>query len=195
MVFKILLGGVPALVAGAGTAGNLASQSATVSDQQQWQSGRRRRKSLAFWVLSLSAALCGCRTVPASLPRVDLKQPGWTVHEGQAVWTLEHKSREIAGDVLVATRKDGEGFVQFSKSPFPLVIAQASTNRWQVEFPPQNKHYAGRGKPPKRLIWLYLPRVLEGRLPPQGWTWRQDSNGWRLENHATSEALEGYFTQ
>jgi hypothetical protein len=100
------------------------------------------------------------------LPPANLQEPGWKVHSGQAVWRLEHGKTEIAGDVLVATRADGQSFVEFTKSPFSLVIAQASPRQWQVEFPPQNKHYAGPGEPPKRLIWLYLPRVLAGGF---GW--------------------------
>ena len=112
------------------------------------------------------------------------------------IWRLPHGQREIAGDVMVATKANGDGaFVQFSKTPFPLVIGQASADRWQVEFPPQNRRYAGRGRPSKRLIWLYLPRVLSGEPPPKNWIWHQDTNGWRLENTATGESLEGFFNQ
>ena len=133
-----------------------------------------------------------CQTV-APLPKVNLQEPGWTVHEGQAVWRLQHGTREIAGDLVVATGPNERSFVQFSKSPFPLVIAQSAEKKWAVEFPPQNKHYAGRGAPPLRLIWLYLPRVLTGQPPPKGWIWRTDKNQWHLENSATAESLEGYF--
>ncbi len=136
----------------------------------------------------------GCRTVSVRIPPANLKEPGWTVHQGQAVWHIPRAGgREIAGEVLVATRLDGRAFVQFTKSPFPLVIAQASSEAWAVEFPPQNKHYSGRGAPPKRIIWLYLPRVLEGKAPPKGWTWKEDSSGWRLANPGNGEFIEGYF--
>jgi hypothetical protein len=134
----------------------------------------------------------GCQT-GAPLPKVNLQEPGWAVHEGQAVWRLQHGTREIAGDLIVATGPDERSFVQFSKSPFPLVIAQRAEKKWAVEFPPQNKHYAGRGAPPLRLIWLYLPRVLTGQPPPKGWIWRSDKEHWHLENPATGESLEGYF--
>ena len=127
------------------------------------------------------------------MPKVNLQEPGWKVRQGQAVWRLEHGTREIAGDLVVDTGPDERSFVQFSKSPFPLVIAQATARQWAVEFPPQNKHYAGRGKPPLRLMWLYLPRVLAGHPPPKGWVWRQDNEQWHLENPATGESLEGYF--
>lgn len=144
----------------------------------------------------LSAVLCsGCMTVSHPLSSVNLKEPGWTVRQGQAVWHLAKAQggREFAGEVLVATRPDGRAFVQFSKSPFPLVIGQENPRQWQIEFPPQNKHYAGRGKPPKRIIWLYLPEVLAGKSPPEDWTWHEDSSGWKLEDHRNGESIEGFF--
>jgi hypothetical protein len=151
-----------------------------------------RARLVGFLVL-LSAM--GCRTIFPPLPPANLKEPGWTVHEGQAVWRLAQGTREIAGDVLVATRQDGETFVQFSKTPFPLVTARTCANRWQVELSPQNKYYAGRGQPPTRLIWLYLPRVLAGQPPPRNWSWQENPKGWRLENRASGESVDGYFNQ
>jgi len=133
----------------------------------------------------------GCRTTP--FPPVDLKQPGWTVRSGQAVWHLPKGQSEIAGDVLVATRQDGEGFVQFSKTPFPLVSGRITSSQWQVEFPPQNKHYAAPGNPPVRVLWLYLPRALSGQKLPDKLTWHEDANGWKLQNRASGEAVEGYW--
>lgn len=124
---------------------------------------------------------------------MNLKEPGWTIREGQAVWRLPNSSTELAGEVLLATRPDGRAMVQFSKSPFPLVVAQIRSERWDIEFPPQNRRYGGRGNPPKRLIWLHLPQVFSGKRAPKNWTWRQDSSGWRLENPANGELIEGYF--
>src|ERR1043166_898935 len=93
---------------------------------------------------TLVLAAISCRTGPP-LPPANLQQPGWQVRQGQAVWRLPHGQREIAGDVMVATKANGDGaFLQFSKTPFPLVIGQASADRWQMEFPPQNRRYAGR---------------------------------------------------
>ena len=151
-----------------------------------------RRKRL-FLGMAATLLAAGCASVVSPLPPADLKQPGWTVREGQAVWRLAHGAREIAGDVLVATRANGDAFIQFSKTPFPLVIARENAHQWQVEFPPQSKHYAGRGRPPRRVIWLYLPRVLAGEPPPKGWTWHHDASGWQLANGATGESLEGFF--
>ena len=127
------------------------------------------------------------------LPPANLTEPGWTVRQGQAVWRLPHGEREIAGDVVVATRSDGSGFVQFSKTPFPLVIGQLRPGRWHVEFPPQNKRYTGPGRPPQRIIWLQLPWILSGKPVPKNWSWHSDTNGWRLENGTSGEALNGYF--
>lgn len=152
--------------------------------------------------LLVATAIClllvlgsGCQTV-APLPAVDFNQPGWTVRQGQAVWKRGRSMPEIAGDIIVATGPDGRSFVQFSKNPFPLVIAQSTATAWQVETPTDNKHYSGHGNPPKRLMFLYIPRALEGRPLPRHWTWQKmENNGWRLKNPASGESLEVYFMQ
>jgi hypothetical protein len=127
------------------------------------------------------------------MPPVDLLEPGWTVREGQAVWRMQG-GNELAGEILIAMRADGREFVQFTKNPFPLAVAQATTNTWEVQLPTENKRYAGHGLPPARLIFLYLPKVLAGQPPPKGWTWqRLPDNNWRLENRATGERLEGFL--
>ncbi len=144
--------------------------------------------------LLLTFGTCGCLTLRHRLPPVNLADPGWTVRQGQAVWTLP-QGHDIAGEVLVAMGPEGRSFVQFTKSPFPLVIGQTISNRWQVEFPAQNRRYSGPGSPPKRLLWLYLPRVLSGEEPPPRWTWKNPDGNWRLENAITGEAIEGFFSQ
>ena len=151
------------------------------------------RRSLA---LSLSLALLpGCAMVPP-LPPVNLQDAGWTVREGQAVYCQKKGVPEIAGELLVASRADGRAFVQFSKTPFPVVVAQSTHNSWEVQLPMENKRYSGKGQPPKRLIFLYLPKVLVGQPPPQGWEWKQlEGKNWRLENPQTGESLEGYLLE
>lgn len=149
---------------------------------------------LGFFLL-IEAAITGCFTLSRSLPPVNLTDPGWKVQQGQAVWTLPHAGHDIAGDVIVAIGPEGSSFVQFSKSPFPLVIGQITSNRWQIEFPPQNKSYSGPGRPPKRLMWLYLPWVLAGNPPPSHWTWTNSPGNWVLENHSAGEKIEGFFDQ
>jgi hypothetical protein len=151
------------------------------------------RRALLFSLVLLIGAV-GCRTV-RPLPQFDLSEPGWIIRNGQAIWHVSQGETEVAGEVIVATGTNGRSFVQFSKVPFPLVIARASSRQWEVEFPPQNKHYSGRGAPPLRLIWLWLPRVLSGEPPPKTWSWRNDDSGWRLENLSNGEFIEGYFAQ
>jgi len=144
-------------------------------------------------LLLLVVVITGCFTLSQPLPPVNLSDPGWNMRQGQAIWTLPHSGHDIAGDVIVATGPEARSFVQFSKSPFPFVIGQTTSNRWQVEFPPQNKRYSGPGTPPKRLMWLYLPRVLSGRSPPAHWSWTNSLDNWVLENQDTGEKIEGFF--
>ncbi len=146
-------------------------------------------------LLLVNISGAGCRILSVHIPPANLTEPGWTVHQGQAVWHIPQGKREIAGEVLVASRPDGQAFVQFSKSPFTIATVQSAPEGWSIEFPPQHRHYSGRGAPPKRIIWLYLPRALQGQPLPKDWAWSQDSSGWRLENHSNGEILEGYFDQ
>jgi hypothetical protein len=140
-------------------------------------------------------AFFGCQSVPPFAP-VDLKAADWKIRQGQAVWRQKRSSPEIAGEVLVATKPDGQAFVQFTKTPFPLINAQISDGKWQVEISMQNKRFSGKGKPPKRLIWLSLPGMLAGGKPPDGWSWRfENRKEWRLENRSSGELIEGYFSQ
>ena len=88
-----------------------------------------------------------CHTVPP-LPPVNLTEPGWTVLQGQAVWRTKKDAPEIAGELFVATNPDGRSFVQFTKTPLPFVVAQTTTNSWQIHFVPNDKTYSGRGKVP-----------------------------------------------
>ena len=133
----------------------------------------------------------GCHLAP--IPPANLSQPEWTIRQGQAVWKNGEKRPEIAGEILLATKASGESFIQFTKTPFPLVIAQQAGNGWQAQFPTENKHYRGPGKPPARLIWFWISPGLKGKLSPKTWDWHENNNGWRLQNRKTGEWLEGYF--
>jgi hypothetical protein len=138
--------------------------------------------------------LAGCQTVPTLSP-MNLAEPGWTVSQGQAVWRQDKKSPEIAGEILLATNIDGRTFVEFTKTPLPLLIAETTAHSWQIHSVPDNKTYSGRGNPPIRAIWLYLPRCLTGATPPKPLTWRRTENeGWHLENSRTGEFVEGYLS-
>lgn len=160
---------------------------------QVWNSkfGAWSLRFLATVVLLMTVT--GCRTAP--LPAVNLKEPGWNVREGQAVWKRNKTAQEIAGELLVATRADGSSFVQFTKTPFPMFIARTTAHRWQIEIPMQKKRYSGPGSPPKRLIWAHLPELLAGHPPPKGWSWKTlPDNGWLLENRSSGETLQGWLS-
>ena len=160
------------------------------------KSALRQIENLRY-VSSVLAALlllffAGCQTLPP-LPTVNLKEPDWTVREGQAVWRRTRSAPEIAGEILVATRRDGSSFVQFTKAPFPIVTARTIASGWEVTAPAQNRRYSGHGHAPARILWLMLPRALANKSLPKDFSWRSDSNGWRLENRRTGESLEGYL--
>lgn len=154
----------------------------------------RNKRFLLLYAIILSPILTGCALLYGRMAPVNLQEPGWTVRQGQAVWKMP-SGHEIAGDVLVGTAKGNKSFVQFTKTPFPILVGQTSGDHWQVEIPAEKKFYAGPGAPPKRLIWLYLPRALLGQTLPRGWSWRQTQEDWRLENQKTGEAIEGFFAQ
>ena len=137
--------------------------------------------------------LAGCQTIPA-LPPVNLSEPGWKIHEGQAVWRNKKDAPEIAGELLVADNPDGRSFVQFTKTPLPFIVAQTTTNSWQIHFVPNNKTYSARGRPPAQLPWLHLTQCFAGVPPPKKWRWEYlDAGGFRLQNPSTGEMIEGYL--
>ncbi len=149
-----------------------------------------RAVALAVGVTSLCS---GCRTV-APLPPADFAVPGWTVRQGQAIWRAAKGATELAGDVLVATHEDGRSVVQFSKTPLPFVVAQSTTNAWQVNVIPQDKMYSGRGEPPARVIWLHLVSSLRGARPRKPLVFqRTGEQDWKLENRATGEMISGFL--
>ena len=160
---------------------------------------RKGSRRFVFWArlalrLPILSGLwaAGCATV--NLPPVNLKDPGWTVRQGQAVWRRQAGGEGIAGELIVATRADGRAFVEFSKSPFPLVIGQITPKAWSVDYPPQNEQYTAHGTPPERIIFLQLPRALAGGPLPRNWSWQTIADGgWRLENHSTGESIDVYF--
>ena len=154
-----------------------------------------KKRSTHFAILlMLAMSLAGCRTA-APLPKVNLAEPGWKIREGQAVWRPDKSSPEIAGEILLATRTSDQTLVQFTKTPFPFVVAQTADHRWQIEFLPRNKRYSGRGEPPTWLIWFQLARSFSATATASKWSWHNDGRNWRLENASTGESLEGYFSE
>ncbi len=147
--------------------------------------------SLALFLAALG--LVSCRTAPP-LPPVDLTANGWNVRPGQAVWQRNPRAPAITGELLVATHPDGRTWLQFTKTPVPILTAQTAPGRWRIEFDPQRRVVAGAGSPPDRLIWLHLAGCLGGAAPPPGWSFtRPAAQRWRLENPRTGERIEGCF--
>ena len=169
----------------------------TASCKGQPDSGWDQTVSNAVIVLTVLVASClltGCRT-SRLLPPADFSEPGWHVQTGQTVWRSKKGSPEIAGEILVASRTEGRVFLQFTKTPLPFVIAQATADAWQIEFTVENKSYFGPGAPPSRLGWLQLARCLAALPPAVRWHWQNVPDGhWRLENTATGEMFEGFLS-
>ncbi len=138
--------------------------------------------------------LCvSCRTAnpPAA---ADLSAPGWHTLQGQAVWKPTANRAELAGDLLLATNDNGNFFVQFTKTPFPLVTAENLDGQWQIEFGANEHSWSGRGQPPVRFAWFQLSSALLGGKPAGNWSFESETNNsWRLENPLTGEVLEGAF--
>ena len=156
----------------------------------------RRAWSANLWLgpLLLSVLLAGgCRTAPP-LPPTDFSEPGWQVLQGQAVWQPGKKRPALAGEIVLATRTNGNFFVQFSKTPFPLATAQVKDGAWRIEFGSDRRVFTGRGAPPPRFLWFQLPQRVRGEgqhSGPKSSDWAQGL--WRLENLQTGEWLEGMF--
>lgn len=144
---------------------------------------------------ALLLLLCACQTVPRLAP-VNFAEPGWKVQQGQALWKPSRTAPELAGELLVAHHLDGRALLQFTKTPFPFVIAQTTDNpkRWQIEIPPQNKIYSGPGNPPARLSWLQLAAALREKPLAKKWRFEKFPDGrWHLENQSSGESIEGFL--
>ena len=135
----------------------------------------------------------GCATAPPLEP-VDLSAPGWRLREGQALWKRSEDAPELAGEVVLATHARGS-FIRFSKT-LPIVTARWEGDRWEAEFPPQDKRYSGRGSPPKRISWFNLLAGMEGRELPEDWVFTKGADGSALlVNRKSGERLEVHFNQ
>jgi hypothetical protein len=137
--------------------------------------------------------LVGCKLIP-SLPPVDLRDSAWNVIEGQAIWRAKADAPELAGEFLLATNVNHAVYFQFSKPPFPMIVAQATAKGWQLEIPTQGRRYSGPGAPPARIIWLRLPSLLRGAPAPKHWSWARTGDTWKLANAKTGESIEGVFS-
>ena len=150
-------------------------------------------KKLIAPLFLLSWLLTACSTAP-KLPPVDFSKPGWKVRQAQAVWTPKKGGPEIAGEVLIASHEDKGAFVQFSKTPFPILVAQTTPKRWEMTFIPEQRTFGGGGRPWPRFSWLHLAPALQGeKLPGKLRFNLVGADGWRLENRSTGEVIEGFF--
>lgn len=148
---------------------------------------------MTFLLAILVLLATGCRTV-SPFAQVDFTDKVWRIEQGQAVWKPGRDNPEIAGDLTVARHPDGRTLAQFTKTPFPFVIAQTSTNAWQIEFVAFNRTLRAPGPPPRRIGWLHLVSCLDGSLPPKSWTFRLlAERQFRFENLSSGESLEGYL--
>jgi len=127
------------------------------------------------------------------MPPADVSGPGWTILQGQAVWRLDRDAPEIAGEILVATNTTGHAFVQFTKTPFPLIVARSTPDAWQLEVPTKNRRYSRPGEPPAKILWFRIVPAISGSALPRNFIWKSSETGWRLENNSTGESLEGFF--
>jgi hypothetical protein len=143
-----------------------------------------------LWSLLLAPVFFGCQTAPFA--PLNLSEPGWHTRTGQAIWKPDRAKPEIVGDLLVSWNDSGDAYLQFSKA-FPIVSARLGGGRWEVEFPPQNKRYAARGKPPARVVWLQLLRVMTGAEINRRWDLDRTDTAVTLTNQASGESLEAHF--
>lgn len=150
-----------------------------------------KRFSIGLAAIVLMAAT-GCLTGSRQSP-VDPAAPGWEVRQAQALWRPDAQKPEIAGDLIVSTHPSGSAFVQFSKT-LPIASARMTRNSWEIDFPPQQRHYAGRGAGPARVVWLQLLRALQDRPLTGRWILSEKSDSlMTVTEPKTGETLEVYF--
>jgi hypothetical protein len=148
------------------------------------------------WGAALISLLlvAGCSTIPQPSPSINLSQPGWKLRQGQALWRRSARAPELAGDIVLALHLDGRSWLQFAKTPLPLLDASRSSQGWQIEFVPEKRSFSGKGVPSARLIWLHLAEALNGIAPPKPLRFEKLADeGSRLENRSSGETLTVYF--
>jgi hypothetical protein len=147
------------------------------------------RASIVLAILVCSS----CRAIRPP-PPIDFSAPGWRIQQGQAVWKPSSHRPELAGDLLLATNRDGNFLVQFTKTPFPFATAEVMDGCWQIEFGVDEYSRQGHGRPPVRFVWFQLPRaLLEGKTAGAWQFESRTTNSWQLRNPRTGEILEGEF--
>jgi hypothetical protein len=166
----------------------------TISEEGRWRMAIKRFFGRYIPSFILMAICSGCHTRP--LPPTNFTEPGWKIQQGQAVWRAKQDATELAGELLFATNLDNRTVLQFTKTPFPFVVAQTTPQGWQLEVPAQNKKYSGSGKAPARISWFHLANAFRGVLPPKPWVFeRNGDENWRLINRSSGEMIEGFLAK
>ncbi len=119
---------------------------------------------------------------------------GWQLRQGQAVWKASGRAAEIAGELTLATHPTGAVSVEFAKPPISLVVAQQTASGWRLQSAHRSRAYAGRGQPPKRIVWFVLAHCLQGSPAPRGWTFERPApDTFRVRHAGSGQCLEGYL--
>jgi hypothetical protein len=106
------------------------------------------------------------------------------------LWRSKRDAPEIAGEVVLATGRNGRAFIQFLKNPLPLLSGDIGPDGWHIDFVPEKRKFSGRGMPPKRLLWLHLLRALQQMPVAKGLEFRNDAEGgFHMENPGTGESI------
>jgi hypothetical protein len=146
-------------------------------------------KPLLFAAIFQLLLTLGCRTGPPPVP-VDLSQAGWHLRQGQALWRSKQQAPEIAGEIVLATNQNARAFIEFIKNPLPLLSAEINPGGWHIEFIPEKRSFSGRGRPPRRLLWLQLLRALQDLPPPAGVQFKKAEQGeFHIEDTRTGESI------
>jgi hypothetical protein len=150
-------------------------------------------KMLRFPALLLLPCLflAACAT-PSDLPELDVSGPNWSTWQGQAVWESKYSKDPLIGEFVtgLSTTKLVR-FAELTKGGVPIIRARRTTENWEVQFVPNNIAQKGKGsKVSKKWIFLHLPDVLNGSLPPEGWTVERKKDRVILTNAKQKETLE-----
>lgn len=141
-------------------------------------------------LLLVAFILASCAQQP--LPQVDLQNSNWQVLRGQASWQPAGDRPRIAGDVLIATDNAGNSYIEFSKTPVAIFTAQIHNSRWALNMIASSATHHGRGTPPKRFIWFYVPDFVMKHtpLPDSNWSFEYKSGDTViLKNPKTGENI------
>jgi len=146
------------------------------------------------WAAILAGALCagGCRTAEP-LERYDISRDGWTLAQGQGLWTGAAGADGLVVEVVFARHTDGRAQLQAFKEVIPLAIVQLGDGRWTVEDPLRKRRAGGvnGSGAAARFGWLQLALTLNGRPLASQWLARREEGGrFFLEDSASGERFE-----